>query len=283
MIPASHTHPLLAAALAELAGAAVQGQPDRWKLALPGSASVEARVAGSWLVMTMPVPLACSAAHLLGCNALLPGWVKFAPGANGFPQVRAELPFDEALSGAAVIREALDGFRGARAVLHGKGPAAAKPEPSPAQAALQTLCAEAGWNAMPRGADAVAVELECRGAFRQALLGPSASGLRIAIDLAPGHEPEPAEAVARFLLDAASGVWMVRPAVETIEGKASPRFEFLFSRPPTAALLAHALSALSVACGLCAEEVTLLSNPDVAGEYLALRGGHATACGQAAT
>lgn len=279
MISASNPLPVLISAFAEIPGCTAPGRSSGWKLALRGNVRVETRVVDSWLVMTSPVPMAGPAAQLLGWNAILPVWVKFALSEDGCPLARAELPIDALAGGAAMIREAWQGFRAAHSLLcdHGdyRAPTRPDPLPAPAQTVLLSLCEEAGWNAMPRADNAVAVELECRGAFRQASFAPCASGLRAAIQFTAsggGVETEVAEAVTRFLLAAAGEVRMVRPAVASIAGKAVPRFEFLFSTMPSAALLAHAFSALSTASRLAAEEVRALQNTHVAREYLALRG-----------
>jgi hypothetical protein len=273
MISAPRGLPLLAGAMAGVAGGSEQKQPGHWVLGLRGT-RVDARFADSWLVMTSPIAAACAPAQLLAWNALLPPWVNFAFAANGEPQIRAEIPLDEESGIAALVREAWVGFEAAHAILLGGEAPAGLPDREASQEDLKRLCEESGWSALPRGANAVAVELECRGAFIQATLAACNHGLRAAVELPAVDDPggEAAEAAGLFLLAAAAEFRMVRPAMEIVAGKAAARFEIVFSPAPAPAQLAHAFSALSVACQHSAEEVKALRNPDVAGEFLALRG-----------
>ena len=273
MNAASKSYPLIAAALAELAAGSLRGGPERWEATLSGNARVEVFVAGSWLVMISPVAAGGSPADLLKANACLPAWVKFAHDANGRPQIRAEIPIDGEPEAARHVHEAWTGFEAAHALIRGEARELALPEPLPEESrtAVMNLCVEGGWNATLRGETGVAVDLECNGAFHQAIVSPAAGGLCAAVELVAGAEPEALEAVACFLLDASATVRMVRPAARESDGKFLPRFEFILPANPGAALPAHAFSALSVACGLCAEEVKALWNTNVAGEYLALR------------
>jgi hypothetical protein len=193
---------------------------------------------------------------------------------NGERHLRAEIPIAEEPGGDALVREAWRGFEAAHAMLSGGDPGMAQPAwEATSQADLKRLCDEAGWNSTPRGENAVAVELECRSAYFQASFAACDNGLRAAVDLAEGDAPgaEAAEATGLFLLAAASEVRMTRPAVDSIAGKATTRFEFVFPSAPRASRLAHAFSALSVACQVCAAEVKALRNPDVARDFLALR------------
>jgi hypothetical protein len=276
MTLASDHFSMLISAFAEISGCTAGDRPGLWELSLPAGARVQARVVDSWLVMTSPVAMAGQAARLLDWNAILPAWLKFALSENDRFQARAELPIDAMAGYPAMIREAWQGFQVALGVLCGKDSAPPRSEPLPplAQSALISLCEEAGWKAVPRENNAVAVGLECPGAFHQATFAPCAGGLRAAFELtAAGTESktEAGEAVTRFLLAAGAGVRMVRPVTESISGKAVSQFEFLFSATPTAALLAHTFSALSTASRLAAEEVKALQNTDVARDYLALR------------
>jgi len=279
--------PALAEVFAEMPGDLRPVQSGLWQVALSDKDSVQARIVDDWLVMTSPVLEPRCAADLLECNGRLLGWVKFALDANGAFQVRAELPLDETRLDAPAVHQALAEFRVAHAMLRGEFPLPVPPDPltAAAQADLISLCAEAGWPAVPRGEDSVAVELECRGSFHQALLGPGAAGLRAVTGFAPSDssDAEAAEAVAHFLLAASAEVCMVRPVVETLAGKTTPKFEFLFSSYPSAALVAHAFAALSVASRICVEEVRVLRDPNVARDYLALRGGESSASGRSAT
>jgi hypothetical protein len=276
----------LLAVFAEMPGAS-QSQPGRWDVALAGDISVAARIADSWLVITSPLPEAYPAPSLITCNGRLPGWVKFAVEVDGCQQVRAELPLDEELCGAAAVHEILKGIQFAHAILSGEQSGPVQPEllPTPTQTALLSLSEEAGWPAIARGDTAIAVELECRGAFHQAVLAPFANGLRAFTEFAACENPESQvmEATSHFLLDASRVIRMVRPVLDQNAGKETPGFEFLLSSAPSIGLLAHALSGLSIACRLCAKEMRALQNTDVANQYLALRGECKTVPGHSAT
>jgi len=275
MITGDRNIPMLAAAFSEAAGGTMMAHPGHWELTLGAGARVDARVVDSWLVMTSPVAVASPAAEMLGWNAILPAWVKFALNGNGESRIRSEIPIDEEPDSVALIREALNGFEAAHAILSGGDLGTAQPATLNAisQSELKRLCDEAGWSSRPRGENAVAVELESRGAYFQASFATCDNGLRAAVDLRAGEAPEAEaeEAIGLFLLAAASEIRMARPSVESIAGTATTRFEFVFSATPCAGRLAHAFSALSVACQVCAAELKALRNPDVASDFMALR------------
>jgi hypothetical protein len=67
-------------------------------------------------------------------------------------------------------------------------------------------------------------------------------------------------------------VRLARATAEERAGRTAVRFEVVFVSPPCAAEMAHALSALSVACRLCGREAKVLQQDEgAAEEYLALR------------
>ena len=223
---------------------------------------VSARVEDFWLVMSSPAAAEADALDLLARNGVLRGGVKF--GRNGHTEIRVEIPLEEDAPVAAAIREAWIGFESALS-----GEASPSTEPPVAPDSLAALCAEAGWPATPRADGSLAVELETRGAFVQCSLEAGRASVALASFLA--SEGDSSAAISALLLEAACGVRMARPVVETRDGEVRPRFEVVFAAPPDAAQLAHALSALSVAWRLCGEEAKALKKKDVAGEYLALR------------
>ena len=240
--------------------------PGRWDFAR-GGVRIAACLADSWLAMKSPVVSDASPRELLARNAALPGLVKFARDGRGEIVACAQIPIDDAPSAPQLIREACAGFEIAAS------PFSAVQEMPASPADLTALCAEAGWNFTARSDGSLAVELECRGAFIQASLVARGEGVHVFVELADCEESqtESVSAICALLLTAASAVRLARPAIESRDGKLAPRFEVAFSKMPDAAQLAHALSALSVACAACAEEVAALQNPNVAGEYLALR------------
>lgn len=254
---ASRFSSVVAAAFAEAPSA-----PGRWHVALHG-VRVAARVDGSWLAMQSPAVTDATPIELLARNAALPGLVKFGRDRDGGIVVCAQIPIDDLTSTVPLIRDACTGFEFAASSL------SAVNEMASVSADLQSLCMEAGWNFTARSDGSLAVELECRDTFIQATLSAQGEGVHVFVELADGDESMPA--IAEMLLIASSTVRLARPVMVPRDGKPSPRFEVAFSTMPTAAQLAHALSALSVACATCAEEVVALQNTNVAGEYLALR------------
>ena len=238
--------------------------PGRWEFVRRG-VRIAACLDDSWLLMKSSVALDATPRELLARNAALPGLVKFARDGRGEIVACAQIQIDDAPSAPQLIREACAGFEIAAS------PFSAVPETPASPADLPALCAEAGWNFTARSDGSLAVELECRGAFMQAALIARGEGVHVFVELADCEESqtESVSAICALLLTAAGTVRLARPAIVSRDGKLAPRFEVAFSKMPDAAQLAHALSALSVACAACAEEVAALQNPNVAGEYLA--------------
>ena len=269
---------IVEAAFVEVFGSAVQPFHGCWNLPLDDSC-VTAHVEDIWLVMTGPVVADADPLDLLTRNGALRGGVKF--GRNGRLEARVEIPMDEDASVATSIREAWNGFETALAAIHDGERASAPGESPVSQDFLTAACVEAGWPSTPRSDGSLAVELEARGAFVQASLSPGDGVVRASVALASfqASETESVSAICQLLLEAACGVRMARPVVETRDGEMKPRFEVVLAAPPDAAQLAHALSALSIAFQHCGEEVKALQKKDVARKYLALRGPATAASG----
>lgn len=268
MIAASRHAPLVAAALAGMAGN-VEPQPAGcWDLRL-GATPVSARLDDAWLLLSAPVPATTA---MLARNGALSGHVKFVLSENGELQLRAEVPLDE--DAEPLIRAAWAAMESALAALRGEAvpTPVGEAEPALAQDAIARLCAEAGWPATLRSDGSCAVEIESPGAFVQASLTARGAGLRAAVQLAslPAAATASVSAVSRLLLIIGGVVRLARPAMNMSEGRALPRLEVTFSSSPAADALAHALASLSVAHQLCAEEARALHDPNLAGEFLAL-------------
>jgi hypothetical protein len=262
---------MITGAFAGIPGVAQESPVSRWDLTLCET-PVVARQDEPWLVMTAPVAGSFELSALPARNAGLPGLVKFALSADGEPEIRAEIPLDE--EAAPLIREALRGFERAFALVRGGEcePPPGEASPAVSQDDLKRLCAEAGWACTPRGDNSCAVELECPGAFLQASLAPRGDGLRVSVQLASCDKSaaDPVSALSILFLKTGAAVRMARPVFETNEGRVHARFEVTFSAVPSPAQLAHALSALSVAAQLCAEEAGALQEPDLVREFLAM-------------
>jgi hypothetical protein len=133
---------------------------------------------------------------------------------------------------------------------------------------------EAGWPVSGSDREGLRVDLDVPGAFHQARVEDHHGGVRFAADIV---RIEPLRtttrpALALLLLSASALVRMARAAVERTSGEEAVRFEVVFDAAPSAAEIAHALSALSVACRGFAREAKALADEAVAMRYLELRG-----------
>jgi hypothetical protein len=144
-----------------------------------------------------------------------------------------------------------------------------------AEQRLAELCERAGWSFTKRANGQVAIRLDVRDAFCQALLAPKVGKmrrLRVSLGMATSTEGEAPHAVHLLLLSASRLVRMARasaaPASEAIEY----RWEVPLPAEYDSRALGHALGALSVACQLTARELQAMEDRKIAREYLAMRG-----------
>jgi hypothetical protein len=238
---------------------------------VPGS-GVAAQVGG-------PAPAVTDAWKLLALNATLPGRVKFvAPGGGQTVRVRAELPLDGDTHVCERVRETCGGLAVAmRRLQAGElGTDEILPGPPLSKAAnLGELCEAARWPFIERPDGRLVVDLGVPSTFQQASVEQRATGeVHVWADLAAG-DPIPApmcqQALGILLLRASAAIRMARAAAELSPGARGVRFEVAFASEPSAAELAHTLSALSVACRLYAREAAFLQRDEtVAGAYLGL-------------
>ncbi|HUQ30906.1 MAG TPA: hypothetical protein VM095_02255 [Pyrinomonadaceae bacterium] len=243
----------------------------------------------------LDAPLRCDAAqggldawHLLKLNRGLGGLSKLAllqPGQTAL-RVRAEIPLDEDVDLQRRLLEACAGLKSAAGRLHGEekeeltrvDSLAATEEWKKEQdgSELQTLCAEAGWKFTERGQGKLAVELETRTGFYQAIMEERAEGavsvaVEVARDATFGENSR--RAIGTLLLRASAHIKLARAVVfDGGEGSAAASFETLFQTRPCAAEVNHALSALAVACGLCGGAAEAMRDEAVAANYLAAQG-----------
>lgn len=241
-----------------------------------------ARIEEDWLLVDAPLPADLrkyNAWRLLQLNARLSGLSKFAL----LPEKRtasicAEIPLGEEIDVSARIRETCDGFKAALSDLYNEGSderrenslAAQSDEAAQASFNLQQLCEEAGWNFKERDGGKLAIDLDVRGEFYQALAKErKGGGLLLSVELARPHiaSEEHRRAMAGLLLKASGIVRMARPAVEETREQAVARFETSFAHAPCAAELNEALSALSIACALCGPEARAIQDEFVANNY----------------
>lgn len=241
-----------------------------------------ARIEGEWLLLDAPLPYGARTDdgwRLLQLNAGLVGLSKFAL----LPEKRtasicAEIPLHEEIDLSARLRETCAGFKAALNALYNErsdeqganGPSAQSNEDAQTSFDLRQLCEEAGWNFKERAEGKLAIDLDVRGEFYQALAEKQkGQGLLISVELARGHvsNEEHRQSMASLLLKASGIVRMARPAVEGVAGQTLSRFETSFAHVPCAAELNEALSALSIARALCGQEVGAIQDVFVANNY----------------
>jgi hypothetical protein len=198
-------------------------------------------------------------------NASLAGLAKLVLTYDGRPQLRAELPLVEGVDPVTRVRETCSGF--AAAWLHQDE--YASPAASSAGNAepvdLKRLCSEAGWPFTERGGRKLAVELEVRGGFWQALLAPTKRGVRISCEAATLEAvPEECRQAIGGLLLAASGLVRLGRASVTAQGASSvAQFEVVFGTAPSPSEISSALESLSVGCSLRLHDLRDFAMPAV--------------------
>jgi hypothetical protein len=246
-----------------------------------------ARADEHWLHLDAPLKNGMSrnqdAWQLLKMNQGLRGLSKltFLPG-QSTPRVRAEIPLDEDVDLQRRLPEACAGLKAAAGKLHGEKDEqtraysiAGPPESEGCDAAeLRNLCAESGWKFTERTATKLAVDLEARSGFYQAIVEEQAGGaVSIAVELMRNTAiigEISKRALGTLLLRASSVVRLARGSVN--EGGEGAGFEVSFQTTPSVAELGHALSALTVACELCGQEAVAMQDEFVAKNYLAAQG-----------
>lgn len=140
---------------------------------------------------------------------------------------------------------------------------------------LQERLAETGWQWRSSNGKRLLIDLEAPGSFHQAVIEQRADSICISVDALDGDIPTDAicrRALAIFLLRCAGASRMVSAVTASCEDRTIPLFQVLLPTAAQPALLAHALSAINVVCGLCAGEADALSQDrNLAQDYLALQ------------
>jgi hypothetical protein len=275
--------------------------PDRWQFRVSGGADTAGTIVmqPDWLRIGVRLIVDRTGRLLsprqlqwmLQANAELPGGVKFwldEPGQQA--SLAAEIPleddnFDSQRSLEPWIGEVCAGLRqGALlwSVLKARNPGRHETAmidleaevDGEAEHHLAQLCQRIGWTFSTRANRQIAVRLDVRDAFCQALLAPDLgqmSRLRVSLGQATASDGDSPEAISMLLLSACRAVRLARavvaPASETLEY----RWEVLLPPGFGGRELKHALSALSVACQLTARELQSLEDETIAREYLAMR------------
>lgn len=271
-----------------LSAAGLRPQPaasreERWGVTI-GRRRGNAYLAADWLVFDFPPRRGRKASHLLARNAGLTGNAKHVLQGDSV-RLRAEVPQDEPATlgvdelGVLVTR-AGEGLSFALGIDSAGSMAAAAPDavctdedasPQQNHPSLSELCAEAGWTFSERSQDRIQVDLQVSDdAFYQASLERRADGLRLSVD--PNRGDPPTDAIARLavatlLLSITGSIRMVSAVSRTPDADANPDpdaepallLQVDLPATPSWVVLAHGLSALSIACDLGSREVRALA------------------------
>jgi hypothetical protein len=240
-----------------------QGGADRdgeW-LALRASLNGEAAGASPW--------------DLLRWNAVLAGPAKLVRGDGQGPTgLRAEMPLEGSDLGTR-LAAACRGFQQALDLLEFTAPEPVGPPGEAQGRELARLCADAGWPYREKDGGAVSVDLEVPEACYRARLEEGCTGeVDITASLIRGVElsAPSRDAMGELLLAAGGSVRMARPSAREAGDGAEVLFEVRLTGEPAPIEVHHALAALSVACGLCGQEVDALRDRRLAERYLEVRG-----------
>lgn len=247
------------------------------------------RMGQHWLLCDVPLNERgdrVSAWRMVEWNARLEGATKYALTATDPSlHLRAELVLDDEVDLATRLRETCTGFASALRIFHdqpgaeaaAKSHLAASPEKAGRNgtADLPCLVSETGWAFTARTAGKLAVDLEARHGFYQALLEERADGsVQIATELARWDKPSSMarRALGTLLLMACGLVRLTRAAIEEHDGQAVARFEVVLATPPVAAELDRVFGALSIACREFGPAAAALKDETLARQYLTIRG-----------
>jgi hypothetical protein len=294
MYAASRQEKWIAMSLEKSEATITQTGRGRWELELVNgkSVSASAMLLDGWLSIDVPVSDRIDHADLwklLTLNASLVGLSKFVlmPDHRSV-RLRCDISLSEDddefetdfVSGATTrVQEACMDMKSALARFHEQKPVGSvKPRPAfdDREAAkpenLRRVCEDIGWKFTERAAGKYVVDLEAQGEFFQATVEQRRVGSRVSADVTRSNalSESSRHALAVLLLRAGAIVRMARPAIEEDESQIGARFEVVFGEQPRAFELAHALSALSVACSLCAREAKAMRDEIIAKEYLTI-------------
>lgn len=253
---------------------------------------VNARADEHWLQLDVPTNGKEFPRHdawqLLKLNQQGAGLSKLAlPSGSLMPHMRVEIPLDDEVDLRKRLTEACGSLKKTAGRLHGevkpaKGSEAnfltgdQKATTAVAGTALKRMCEETGWKFSERSDAKVAVDLETRNGFYQALVEEHAGGaisFKAELTRSPVCGERSKHAVGTMLLRASALIRLARATVSETEEGATASVETFFPSSPNAAEFAHALSALAVACNRFGRTADALWNEVVAEHYLAAQVG----------
>jgi hypothetical protein len=241
-----------------------------WTFALLNGRPFGARavVRDGWLTVGAPLGTIGGAGasrreawDVLAQNALLGGGVRQILTGGVELGVCADLALDADLDLATRIHDACRGIEAAKGGLSAGAPLPAAAPDAPAPSELAAICRQTGWTI--RDGERLAVDLDVPAGILTAEIAAARGAVTVAVPLfdeaVDDATPVCRQALATLLLRTSAVVRMVRAT--TIPG-APPCFAVSCPGRPSAAELAHALGALSVACGVAAREAHLLRHDD---------------------
>jgi hypothetical protein len=274
---------IISAVFSECAALAQASGDGGWKLSLAGGKTIpaSARLLDDWLTFDAPFDrsrrsIDCWRLLALNFGLSRPGKIALVQG-RLHARIEVALPEDERLpracaeacAGIVEVAEALERL----ACDVGKaGPPPVASTQADTEVNLVDVCKEAGWDFVERAEGALAVRLDTRAGFHQALVERSARGAVVGVEVwrATGLTELSRRAIGAFLLRASGRVRMARATVEECGEQSIIGFEARLGANPRAEEMRSALSALSIACDWCAREVAHLQDERVAEGYLAI-------------
>jgi hypothetical protein len=260
-----------------------------WRIAVDSEGTaVDARLDGGWFTCSTPVRIAPTAADLWAA-------VKQCPSLNGTCKAAidpvknrleadVDVPIEEAGIVADACRRTMTDLLSARRALLRKRQDENKSrcwsaEPSFAASemvdALMDRCAEAGWPIIECENGEIRVELDRACGAGPAVVrsfGDESYRAYVPLGRHKALGPVGRAAVAAFLLNANGAVRFARTGVVERDNEVESFGEVWICERPTAALLDHTFSSLSVVSRLCEKEFKALGDETVARAYLEVRG-----------
>ncbi len=253
----------------------------RWKFALANGRQIpaSARVTNDWLLFDAPlrgIDDGRDLWRLLALNAQLSGGAKFAL-TGPHTRLRAEIALTDEIDATARLTETCAALKEALSLAEGlrdEGPHSLSITSKDNRASLPSLCSQSGWAFTERDGGKLAVNLEARNGFHQALIERSRGGVSISTEImrAKNLSQHSRQSMGALLLRASAELRMARAAVEEDDDQFAIRFEARFDSAPGSIEIDRALAALSLACALCARETRALEQDSLARRYLAVGG-----------
>jgi len=190
--------------------------------------------------------------------------------------LRAEVFIDDETDIRTRTERACAGLKGALHNFYSSNPEEKRTQLEERKVDLEALCSAAGWAFNERAEGHLAVELETRRGFHQALVERmDGSCIRAQVELAAGEHlsTEGQRALSIMLLQLCARLKMARAVVsQSAATMSAARLECVLSPDASVVELNCALSSLSMACDMCMREVGVIGDKSIAARYLAAQG-----------